>query len=261
MKKFLNRFLFYRSQFTQIAFTLAETLIVIGILGVVAALTLPNLNHATGDKEIVTRVKKINSSLTEALDRAEVTYGSMDEWFRNDTTNAQRTERLAKRVVEFMKVSKDCGLAKGETCFKNTYKYLNPSKDSDYSTVGNSEDIYKVLLSDGTSLGFNFIGVATGYWCIYFYVDIDGPNKGASTKGKDLFQFQIMNYGAQPFILTPLHGYFTPDGLSSFLFNQGVDSAAWILQFDNADYLKASSTGLCPDGKTLLDGVTNTSCH
>ena len=42
-----------------LAFTLAEVLIVIGIIGVVAALTLPNLNHATGDKEKVTKVKKI----------------------------------------------------------------------------------------------------------------------------------------------------------------------------------------------------------
>lgn len=41
-----------------IAFTLAETLIVMGIIGVVAALTLPNLNSSTGDKEKVVKVKK-----------------------------------------------------------------------------------------------------------------------------------------------------------------------------------------------------------
>ena len=62
------------------AFTLAETLIVIGIIGVVAALTLPNLNHATGDKETVTRVKKIYSMLNDATDRAVAKYGPLDEW-------------------------------------------------------------------------------------------------------------------------------------------------------------------------------------
>ena len=40
-----------------IAFTLAETLIVMGIIGVVAALTLPNLNSSSGDKDKVVKVK------------------------------------------------------------------------------------------------------------------------------------------------------------------------------------------------------------
>ena len=57
------------------AFTLAETLIVIGIIGVVAALTLPNLNNATDDKETVTRLMKAYSMLNEANDRAVATYG------------------------------------------------------------------------------------------------------------------------------------------------------------------------------------------
>ena len=49
-----------------LGFTLAEVLIVIGIIGVVAALTLPNLNHATGDKERITKVKKIYSKIGRA---------------------------------------------------------------------------------------------------------------------------------------------------------------------------------------------------
>lgn len=40
------------------AFTLAETLIVMGIIGVVAALTIPNLNSSTADKEKVAKLKK-----------------------------------------------------------------------------------------------------------------------------------------------------------------------------------------------------------
>ena len=38
------------------AFTLAETLIVMGIIGVVAALTIPNLNSSTADKEKVAKL-------------------------------------------------------------------------------------------------------------------------------------------------------------------------------------------------------------
>ena len=49
IKSFIKeRMVFMMKQ--KFGFTLAEVLIVIGIIGVVAALTLPNLNHATGDK-------------------------------------------------------------------------------------------------------------------------------------------------------------------------------------------------------------------
>ena len=43
----------------KIAFTLAETLIVMGIIGFVAALTIPNLNSSTADKVQFAKVKKI----------------------------------------------------------------------------------------------------------------------------------------------------------------------------------------------------------
>ena len=48
-----------------IAFTLAETLVVMGIIGVVAALTIPNLNQSTGDREKIAKVKKIYSDYSK----------------------------------------------------------------------------------------------------------------------------------------------------------------------------------------------------
>lgn len=59
------------------AFTLAETLIVMGIIGVVAALTIPNLNSSTADKEKVAKLKKVYSNLEDAVGRAEAVYGPM----------------------------------------------------------------------------------------------------------------------------------------------------------------------------------------
>ncbi|MBR1942811.1 hypothetical protein IJ843_03645 [bacterium] len=42
-------------------------LIVIDIIGVVAALTLPNLNSSAGDKEKVVKVKKIYQNFVQKL--------------------------------------------------------------------------------------------------------------------------------------------------------------------------------------------------
>ena len=41
-----------------LAFTLAEVLVVMGIIGVVAAITIPTLNNTTNEKEIVAKVNK-----------------------------------------------------------------------------------------------------------------------------------------------------------------------------------------------------------
>ncbi len=90
----------------KIAFTLAETLIVMGIIGVVAALTIPNLNSSTADKEKVAKVKKIYQNLDDALGRAQAVYGPYDEWTLNITNTTSINQRIGERITEFMKVSK-----------------------------------------------------------------------------------------------------------------------------------------------------------
>ncbi len=170
------------------AFTLAETLIVIGIIGVVAALTLPNLNHATGDKEKVTRVKKIYSALTEAIDRGQAIYGDFDTWFTDLASDAyaKRSERFAKRVTEFMKISKDCGL-EGTGCFATgKLSYINQT-GLDYS-IDTDKDSYSVVTSDGMSLNFSF---EDSNGAMVVFVDVDGPNKGKYQYGNDVFAFDI----------------------------------------------------------------------
>ena len=87
-----------------LAFTLAEVLIVIGIIGVVAALTLPNLNHATGDKETVTRLQKAYSILNEANDRAVAIYGPISTW--SEECRNELDYCWMKRIGEFLKISK-----------------------------------------------------------------------------------------------------------------------------------------------------------
>ena len=77
------------------AFTLAETLIVMGIIGVVAALTIPNLNSSTADKEKVAKLNKVYSNLQDAFGRAEAVYGPYNEWFQTDITMDTQTTRFA----------------------------------------------------------------------------------------------------------------------------------------------------------------------
>ncbi|MDR1327237.1 MAG: type II secretion system GspH family protein [Heliobacteriaceae bacterium] len=62
------------------AFTLAEVLITLGIIGVVAALTMPALITKYQKQAAVIKVKKFYSTMNQAIKLSEVENGSANEW-------------------------------------------------------------------------------------------------------------------------------------------------------------------------------------
>lgn len=63
-------------------FTLAEVLITLGIIGVVASLTLPALVQKHRKQVVETRLAKFYSSINQAIKLAENDYGEMTTWDR-----------------------------------------------------------------------------------------------------------------------------------------------------------------------------------
>lgn len=61
-------------------FTLAEVLITLGIIGVVAALTLPTLIQTNKNKEVETKLKKIYSVMNQAILMSETVNGPKEYW-------------------------------------------------------------------------------------------------------------------------------------------------------------------------------------
>ena len=237
-----------------LAFTLAETLIVMGIIGIVSALTLPNLNSSTANKEKVVKLKKLYQNLDDAFGRAQAVYGPVDEWFINDSAGANQITRFAQRMSEFMKITKDCGIGTGVGCVtQDDAKYFDGSGDPDgpYNWDGD----YKVLLADGASLNF-FLNNNK----ITIHVDIDGPNKGANAWNKELFAFEIDRTSVGPKIIEPVGKNLTDAQLTSQCFTPTNDSGActaWVIQNENMDYLKATK-GKCTNNTVL--SWTNTTC-
>jgi len=220
-----------------------------GIIGVVAALTLPNLNSSTGNKEKVAKVKKIYQNLNDAMGRATAVYGPYDEWFINDTTPEQKHKRVAERLTEFMKLSKNCGFSANGECF---VKNIKNNKNGESSDVA-SQNYYKAVLADGTGI---LIDCANGS----IFIDIDGVNKGSNKASKDIFAFYIDSNTGE---IIPEGDYYNTNS-SVFscgcLSNGATACTSWVIMNENMDYLKADNSGKCPDGKTILDGVTNTTC-
>lgn len=62
------------------AFTLAEVLITLGIIGIVAALTMPMLIQNYNKKITEVRLKKFYSVMNQTIDRLKVDYGDTENW-------------------------------------------------------------------------------------------------------------------------------------------------------------------------------------
>ena len=233
-------------------FTLAETLIVMGIIGVVAALTLPNLNNSTGDKEKVVKVKKIYSNLQDAMGRAQAIYGPYDEWFGSDSSNEAKLKRFSERFTESMKLSKSCSNNTTAGCM-TTGAMKNIAGTNYYNFTLVSSSNYAYQLADGTSLLISY-NKPDARGDFKLYVDIDGPTKGQFKYGVDVFEF---------FINTSNGLYYVDSNPLSHCRGHGsnLDTCeAWIFKYDNMDYTKVDNSLKCPDGTTTLDGTTKTSC-
>ena len=245
-----------------LAFTLAEVLIVIGIIGVVAALTLPNLNHATGDKETVTRLQKAYSILNEANDRAVAIYGPLSTWKSNEQCANNFGDCWMERIGNFLKISKYCdartewsescnSLSNGLEGFNDIIYQL--SDDISFAAVGSEANC------DLESNSYADFYYANDLCLDNVYVDINGPLKGKNQYGKDLYTFNLSDsLGLIPYIDATSF-----DDAVSYCMNSknGNSCTWWVLEYGNLDYLKADENGKCNDSNIILDGTTNTSCH
>ncbi len=79
-------------------FTLAEVLITLGIIGVVAAMTMPSLIANYQNKELLTRVKKTYSTFYNAVNLALAETGSSEitSVFDTSNTSLQTTQNMQK---------------------------------------------------------------------------------------------------------------------------------------------------------------------
>lgn len=257
------------------AFTLAETLIVIGIIGVIASLTIPTLSNETNSKETVTKLKKTQAILEDAYGRAEAQYGSLDDW---TTLN---TATFTQRMTGTMKLNKVCKLTEADSsCFAPAAKYMKV--DGSITTAANATTLGKVVLADDSVVGFNIeqgsskdcnTDVTSNNAslpdlqkvCGTITVDINGSSKGKSIWGRDMFAFYITRHGLYP---VGMDGDTKADFTSKCLANisagtDGSGCTAWVVTNGNMDYTDAKADGTCLKGNTSakLGWANQTSCR
>lgn len=177
------------------AFTLAEVLITLGIIGIVAALTMPTLIAEHKRQTNVARVKKLFSIMAQSVEISKAEYGDISSWDWNlNTQNFVETYFLKN-----FSITKNCKTASG--CW-NTNGIIYGLNNT-YKEQIKTNSFYKVQLADGTYLAI----IKQDNKHIHIYSDVNGD------KGPD-------KYGIDCYVLTMTSGAFN-DGFQDIA-NAGI---------------------------------------
>lgn len=158
------------------AFTLAETLIVLTIIGVIAALTIPAVMFNTDKRVSMTGYKRAISSLNQAIDmsRTELKFQPQPKCYTGTTTQCSALFDYMKDVMQVQKYCKEKSLDSG--CLPEDYKKSDCLKDLN--------DVPSFVTTDG------MIYFSTGNGAQSFGVDTNGT-RGPNKAGYDVFYVQI----------------------------------------------------------------------
>ena len=169
------------------AFTLAEILITLGIIGVIAALTLPMLIANYQKQVTVNKLQKSYSILNQAFKQSELDNGSSEFWQETFEIGIQEYfERYWKPYfanITLCKIYNECG-----------YNLIQPFSGLNNwkSALAITSDRIKLKTSDGTLFLFTDSTVnSEGERIPLFdvYIDING-GKEPNIFGKDVFIFR-----------------------------------------------------------------------
>ena len=178
------------------AFTLAEVLITLGIIGVVAAMTIPTLVNSYAKKQTVVKLKNIYSVISNASKMSEVMNGSMNTWDFSLATDSGIETFVRKYYVPYLKV-------------EAIYNYYDFADNYNYTLTnlfGRSIEMGRVvlLLADGTIIAFNrasYGDVNNKNAYIWLYADINGLT-GPNKVGRDVFVFDIRNWAKNDYYIS-----------------------------------------------------------
>lgn len=100
------------------AFTLAEVLITLSIIGIVAAMTIPTLIKNHQKQATLTNLKKSYSDLSEAIRKSEVDNNSLVDWVFNSGGNSVAASRLFfdTYLKPYMSIMRTCPDGNDFTC-------------------------------------------------------------------------------------------------------------------------------------------------
>lgn len=174
----------------RIAFTLAEVLITLGIIGVVAAMTIPTLITYTQKKETVSKLQRATSVINQAIKLSYDDNGDPDDAFGMEAEAyfSQYWEPYIK-VLQYCNTYQECHYDdafpfKGLNGKKVDIAVVSPRYRTTFYTMDGF--VYIIFTGSGSDNGM----VTTNL----VLIDINGSKK-PNVLGKDVFMFNRLEDG------------------------------------------------------------------
>lgn len=164
------------------AFTLAEILLTILIIGIVAAMTIPSLIQNIQDRQFKEAAKKAYSEAADIVKQMKTDRGDLSDLYPTGYT-------FKPLFSKYFKVAKECNW---NDCVpgvgaSDVYKALDEKTKAytywmNFGQFVSSDGMFWAIYNRGSS------------WPqIYIAVDVNGYTKGPNVYGRDTYWFQLLN--------------------------------------------------------------------
>ncbi len=184
-------------------FTLAETLITLTIIGIIAALTIPNLINNYKKYKTEVKIKTAYSMLSNAIKLVQANHGDInslmtsaeipnnDSWY-TETISGASLNQFANLILEQLKVEKDCGMVNynqggSSACLNEIYGGTTIKRYDGTSNAISLTYHRTAQLKNGMIIA---IGSTTAAPAASIHVDVNNK-KGPNQIGYDVFSFTL----------------------------------------------------------------------
>ena len=187
----------------KLGFTLAEVLITLTVIGVVAAMVLPNLAKHYQNKTLETQTRHFYSMMSLAIDKYMADHHvdnlsdtpmyceAYEGWNCRLDYNSRGHKEVQKFIMNYLKVALVCGNSEDifdttNTCYNITAKVIDKNSDT------NNPWGPRYILTHGYAIRMN---PPNSGWPAVLTVDVNGahgPNRG----GRDIWQMSIFHDGS-----------------------------------------------------------------
>lgn len=177
-----------------IAFTLAEVLITLGIIGIVAELTIPTVVSSFKKQETAVEVKKFYTTLAQTFEMS---------FAKNGPLQIETSSQVFfnESIKPYLKIINECNHVSG--CWADDVKTLNNgSLQQDQGNIGVGSSGISFQTIDGFNVAMDYYNGGTPYYINTenlsstqiqaLFVDINGDKK-PNIVGRDIFAFVLMS--------------------------------------------------------------------
>ncbi len=216
-----------------VAFTMAEVLLVVAIIGITAALALPNLSQGIDEDKYVMMAKATYSELDSGFSRMFANK-SLGEIYTdaNASTDAQRCKAIVDELSKYLKMGKNCGNSLTQ-CYNSSKSY----KEADGSVIDDTWPSGKSSNSAAFTLLSGAVVIVYGNdERISVDFDVDGE-KGPCKCNVDIFRAAIDHVNLDSLTANLQYWVDESEKAGDAYLDPDYDALEWVLSKGNMDYL------------------------